>query len=106
MWTWFVMIATLPSNLFSAYLIKGEDATFTSLILALAPALAGIFMGIRPFMGKYFQPTSWTVWVSMAVVMSSVIFYKAVGLWRLRRSGGETQPLVKRPWEKTTVNNP
>jgi nitrate reductase NapE component len=75
-WTWCAMIAQLPSNAATAALSKKESATYSTIILALAPALAGAFMGIKTFMGRYYEPVNWTTWVSMVVVIGAVVLYK------------------------------
>jgi len=80
-WTWISMVISIISNLLTAYISRDEDATYATIVLALAPAIAGVIMGIKPLMGPYYTPLGWSVWVSMAIVMCSVLLYKFIGVY-------------------------
>lgn len=89
-WTWAAIIISFASNIFTALLSREEDATFATVVLALAPGIAGVLMGIKPIMSIYYQSTGWTTWVSMAIVMISVIMYKVFGFYMKKRQGYTT----------------
>jgi hypothetical protein len=95
LWVWLGILFSLPSTICTAQLSRDEDATFTTMVLSVAPGFSGIFMGIKPFMGGYFQPVGFTIWISMAVVFFSTLYYKIVTYFlNKRKKVAENTPLI------------
>jgi succinate dehydrogenase hydrophobic anchor subunit len=87
LFTWLAIFTSFPSNIFTAYLSREEDATIATLVLAVAPGVSGVIMGFKQIMQQYYQPAGWTTWLSMAIVLASVILYKVFGIIAKKRDG-------------------
>jgi hypothetical protein len=61
-WTWIASIISVLSTYLTLTICRDDvsGATFATLLLTVAPAFSGLWMGIHSLFGKYYSPLNWT----------------------------------------------
>eukprot|EP01091_Cochliopodium_minus_P002814 TRINITY_DN12666_c0_g1_i1.p1 TRINITY_DN12666_c0_g1~~TRINITY_DN12666_c0_g1_i1.p1 ORF type:complete len:187 (-),score=17.22 TRINITY_DN12666_c0_g1_i1:71-631(-) len=75
-WIWIAIIFQAISNNFTTKLSREDSATFSTMILSLAPALSTLIIGIHALFGQYYSAINWTGWLSFFLVAFGVVIYK------------------------------
>ena len=96
-WSWGVWIFTVPSNVLTSRLSRIEDATFSTVMLSIAPGISAIFMSVKSIFQKYYKNIIWTDFASLILVVIGAILYKAPELYRYFQINNNNDNISQEP---------